>query len=506
MPPFQNSLSEEQRWDVVAYLYSISTPPGQFEQGEQLYQECAECHGGSGQGDVSQGGDLLASPPDFTDPSWMAERSAADLFQAITTGTETGMPAYQDVLTESERWALTAYLRNWTFALSDTEIALGPTPTELAGVESVDIPQGIGTVTGQVFNGSGAAIGEGLSVTLRGFDNMVEVYSSTLKVPPEGVFMFGGVEMPEGRVFVVTTDYNDVTYGSDIAVVESGTTEIDLPLTVYETTTDPSLLIADRLHLFLDFLSPEVIQVTELYLISNPGDKVVISEGEDEPVLTFSLPEEATNLQFEDGSLGDRFIRTEGGFGDTMGIRPGASQYQVLFAYNLPYDGELTLEQDLTLPVNAVILLMPDNGVRIRSEDLQDGGTRTMQDEAFQVFSGENLAAGSQFELTISGRPRMSAAGAVDPDSNTNLIIGLGAFGLALALAGAWLYRQSRVAAQEDDMGDGMDEEYADPDTLVDAIIALDDLYRQGDLPEEAYHQRRSELKSRLAHLMDVKT
>ena len=40
--------------------------------------------------------------------------------------------------------------------------------------------------------------------------------------------------------------------------------------------------------------------------------------------------------------------------------------------------------------------------------------------------------------------------------------------------------------------------EDSDAETLMDAIITLDDLYQAGDLPEEAYRQRRSELRDRL--------
>jgi hypothetical protein len=36
----------------------------------------------------------------------------------------------------------------------------------------------------------------------------------------------------------------------------------------------------------------------------------------------------------------------------------------------------------------------------------------------------------------------------------------------------------------------------------MDAIIALDDLYRAGQLPEDAYLTRRGELKARLKELM----
>jgi hypothetical protein len=35
----------------------------------------------------------------------------------------------------------------------------------------------------------------------------------------------------------------------------------------------------------------------------------------------------------------------------------------------------------------------------------------------------------------------------------------------------------------------------------MDAILALDDLYQDGQLPEEAYTRRRAELKARLAEL-----
>ena len=37
----------------------------------------------------------------------------------------------------------------------------------------------------------------------------------------------------------------------------------------------------------------------------------------------------------------------------------------------------------------------------------------------------------------------------------------------------------------------------------MDAILALDDLYKEGQLPEEAYNQRRAELKERLKVILE---
>ncbi len=70
MPPFP-SLNDRQRWDVIAYAFSLSEPPDSLEAGKALYDEnCAACHGDTGKGDGPQASGLSASGlalPDFTD-------------------------------------------------------------------------------------------------------------------------------------------------------------------------------------------------------------------------------------------------------------------------------------------------------------------------------------------------------------------------------------------------------------------------------------------------------
>jgi len=67
-------------------------------------------------------------------------------------------------------------------------------------------------------------------------------------------------------------------------------------------------------------------------------------------------------------------------------------------------------------------------------------------------------------------------------------------------LIGAWLYWRDRRSANEEDPGDEEDEN-ADPgdtEEIVDAIIALDEQYKAGNITEEAYKERRAELKAKL--------
>ncbi len=118
MPPF-SSLSDRERWDVVAYAFSLSAPPAVVEQGAELYQaNCAGCHGEQGAGDGPQAAALSTPPGDLTNQELMAQKSATELFEAISAGVAPEMPAFADQLSEDERWALAAYIRSLTLGIS----------------------------------------------------------------------------------------------------------------------------------------------------------------------------------------------------------------------------------------------------------------------------------------------------------------------------------------------------------------------------------------------------
>jgi len=522
MPPF-NSLSDRERWDVVAYAFSLSVSEEAVEQGEALYQaNCAGCHGDQGKGDSPEAARLGTALPDLSAQAFMAEKSGQDLFQAITQGVEPDMPAFAEKLTEDERWALATYLRSLTFVtpaeeplIAQSSPAAGSTPAppgEITPTAAITTTQEItssleaGVVNGNVVNASGGEVPDDLVLTLYAFDNMQVVFTQTVTLGPDEKFTFEPVEMLPQRAFLVTTEYNGNTYGSDIGVARGGETSLGLPVLIYDTTTDASVLRVDRLHLFFEFTDPQRLRVIELYIMSNPGDKALVAEAEGQPVVRFILPEGATNLEFQDGALGDRYIQTEDGFADTVNVRPGMESYEVVFAYEMPYNRKLDLVKPVNLPVDAVVILIPEDGIKIKGESLVDEGTRDMQGTLYHLYNGGSLKTGDTLSLTISGRPA-SARPSILTGSSTSLVVGVGAFGLALILAGVWLYRRAGRAALDDE-----DEEFAAPEsdlefdsleTVMDAIIALDDLYQSGELPEEAYQQRRAALKARLQALLD---
>lgn len=516
MPPF-NSLSDRQRWDVVAYSLQLSVSTEEIEQGETLYQaNCAGCHGESGKGDGPEAAGLATALPDLSDQSYMARKSSSDFFQAISQGVEPGMPAFADSLSEAQRWAIASYMRSLTFAVRDeqpitgeieptaesTAIAQGDisSSTAISATQEITTALDSGVISGIVTNASGGDVPDDLEITLYAFDSMQMVFTETVTIQPDQKYVFESVELLPERAFMVTTEYESNIYGSDIGVARGEEMHLDLPLVIYGTTTDASILRVDRLHLFFEFIDANSLRVIELYIMSNPTDKALIPEDEGQPTVRFTLPEGATNLEFQDGVLGERYIQTTDGFGDTSTVRPGTGSYEVLFAYEMPYNRKLDLIKPVNLQVDALVILIPEDGINVKGDALVDEGTRDVQGTPYHLYNGGSLQAGEQLNLTISGKPS-SGNPSLILGSNTSLVIGLGGFGLALVMAGAWLYWRSRQTGVDDEeeyesIQDEPEEESAD--TVIDAIVALDDLYQRGELPEDAYLQRRSELKNRL--------
>jgi mono/diheme cytochrome c family protein len=76
-------------------------------------KHCKDCHGINGDGNGDRASRLSVAPSDFTNAREMGQLTDGELFWKITHG-HRPMPAFQNKLTDTERWELVDYLR--TFA------------------------------------------------------------------------------------------------------------------------------------------------------------------------------------------------------------------------------------------------------------------------------------------------------------------------------------------------------------------------------------------------------
>jgi mono/diheme cytochrome c family protein len=118
--PRANGLSDQQVWDLLAFIWRSNTGAEKLAQGQRLYaQNCAACHGETGARQCDGGltakiafnlhGSRYACrcrPRDFTDPRQML--GAARLLQGkmVRGGMGTGMPYWGPIFTDDQLWSL----------------------------------------------------------------------------------------------------------------------------------------------------------------------------------------------------------------------------------------------------------------------------------------------------------------------------------------------------------------------------------------------------------------
>jgi hypothetical protein len=165
----------------------------------------------------------------------------------------------------------------------------------------------------------------------------------------------------------------------------------------------------------------------------------------------------------------------------------------------MPYNRKLDLVQPISIPVDAVVVLVPEGSLKVRSTFLRDDGKRDAEGTIYHMYSGGNLSVGEELRITISGQPGASGF-SLSGGSRESLMVGLIVFGLAFIFAGIWFYRHTRLEELEEEEEQALNAPESQ-EAVIDAIIALDDLYQSGGLPEEAYQARRAELKEKLKAL-----
>jgi mono/diheme cytochrome c family protein len=522
MPPFM-SLSDQERWDVVSYALMMHMKPEQTEKGKELFEsKCADC------------------AKKFSDPEKMYSLSELDLIKIIKNG-EGDIPAFGKDFTDEEAAAVAMYIRTLTFAAPPAEPTATPVPSSTPTLESTPStevtpsPEGTpsaeatpaegtpagstpeatmtssvatGSISGLIDNKTGEALPSGGTVTLFGYE-----HNEDPTVPPvesvklegvlnaDGTYRFDNVEIPENRIFLAEIKVNGVTYQSEFVVVKSGMTELTLPSVVlYAKTDDFTVLKIDSLQLYFDFAKVGDAQIFALYSIKNDSDKTVTVKmsAEKQQVPFIAFPKDAAQLGFQAAQDSAPFVQTEDGFS----MPPNKTPYGLVAFASVPKGDEVAISQVVLLPVDEVTVYLPE-GMEAEGKTLTDDGIQTVQEIKFHVYKSGKMKKDESIEFTITGAPKSDTEATPDVTQNKNLLIGVGGFGLVLILVGVWLFMRDRSKGVEEESAEENesekdDEEFADSESIMDAVIALDDLHRAGKISDEAYQKRRAELKNAL--------
>lgn len=499
MPPFgdasSNPIRQVDRWDLVFYLYTLSTPPTQVAMGQALFERsCVDCHGPDGSAEIG-------GSSGFADLATMADRSQSELFAAIA---DSSIEGHNLGLGEVEIWSLTDYVRTFSY-----NYAAPPEADLLSSAETPTVASpftgGEGTVTGRVINGTaGATLPEGLEVSLRAFDtNATHIDSVKTLVAADGSFRFEGIDAGVQAQLEPLILYQDIPYYDDretAIVLSPEQPEANVDITVFENTTDDSAVRIERLHIVFDFAQDRV-QVAELYIFSNDGDRTYVGTLEG-GTIRLTVPSDA--LEFQPGGDPSRYLTLADGIADTVPIRPGHSTAESVLLYELAYDDGLELNRPMPYDVSKTTIFLPaDLGVELSGERIQAGELFPAQGIDLQTYLAENLNAGERLSMRLAGKPQMSSS-ATSPAPRESarpsdtMSIAIGAILLAGAVVLAFLYWQGRLVLKRRPLPQDRSP------ALLQAIADLDDGFETGQLDEEPYRAERARLMEELIGLMQM--
>lgn len=508
MPPFgpasTNPIDEAGRWNLVAAVYGLATPPEDVTTGQAVYEaNCAACHGDAGAGD---GPDAATTEPPasaLTDITYWFNRSNDTVFEELAPGS---IPAHTYDVTEADLRRAVDFARTFSYVYADPAVLNAPIP--------------VGTIFGVVSNGTTGEEMAEAEVSLRAFTpDFEETLTLTTTADINGNFRFDVADVPPDWIYIAGSSFEGLNFSSGANQLDRANPALEMPITVYDRTSDAAGVNVAQIHIVFEFAEDRV-QVNQLYIVNNNQDAVFVGATGDPAagVVEVAVPEGAENLMFQRsfGSMdtflpANDFVETARGWADPLPLRPGDGALTLLVRYELPYTSGMTIAHPIFYETATSTIILPDAGVSVTNNPWVEQPPQSFgQGETFLNYSGPGVPAGETITVVLEGRPRVvtdaTGAAVATRDQTTELLIG-GAALLLAAVGGAFLWRawQKRpggVEAAWDEDEAAVEAALADPaeaDELLKAIANLDEAFEAGSIDEAAYQAQRAELKRRLA-------
>ncbi len=201
MPAFKATLSPDDRWNVVFYVWRFSTTDPALAQGKQIFAaNCAACHGSNGTGTV-------LGAADFTSMTFMASSAPRDFYQIVTQG-KGSMPSWQGRLSQDKRWAVIDFIHTFIY---DPALPGQAPATKAAPAETATIEAACNVFQSNPFKwddaaavAAGKAIFEENCILCHGSDG-----KGTLPGAPDFTVMKAQIIKEQGKQFCVISDGHD---------------------------------------------------------------------------------------------------------------------------------------------------------------------------------------------------------------------------------------------------------------------------------------------------------
>ena len=314
-----------------------------------------------------------------------------------------------------------------------------------------------------------------------------EVTLARVVTDREGRYEFTGLAA-DGSHYVVATRYLEMPYLTGHIPLEPGAVRQEVPLQVYDITTDESALVHSAVHLVVE-ANPDVLTITEIIVVENRGNLTFAPPPSLGMGLVYTLPAEAFGLQ----PMVDGLQHTDRGLVFSAPISPGVAR--IVYAYDLDrasIDHRFTRQMDYDV-ARVQVLVSPSSETVTATNLTNDGVQQIAEDEYLLLSNRVGVGRGMSVEVAF---PRILVWQDVMKWSMLGFVVLIVAAGLVVGI------RVKPEQADEPpataDLSPEDERKYA---AIIQALATLDDQFEAGGLGEDAYRARRDGLKARALRL-----
>src|SRR5262249_10495725 len=145
--------------------------------------------------------------------------------------------------------------------------------------------------------------------------------------------------------------------------LKNARTDLEVPLTIYEASADPSIVNVTRLTVSLDFASiPGFVQLYWKYEFTVTGDRLFLTTARtaqgDFISIALPLPPDAKAVSSGSDATSKHLVIDATTLQDTLPVLPG-EKHLISFSYRLAYPNNLTLTQKLPYGAPEIQTLIP---------------------------------------------------------------------------------------------------------------------------------------------------
>jgi len=276
-----------------------------------------------------------------------------------------------------------------------------------------------GSVFGAVIVGTaGVTLPPDMVASLHIFDIVTQTDSTiTTPIESDSTYQFSDVTITDDNYYLVSVTFGGRNYGSNPVVGDVDFPNIDMPITVYETTTDPSVI--GIMNMVVQIQPTQgVLGFTQVMQFSNQSDRLYLGTNplEDGRSITLDLTLPVGALvtdvmvllgQEPVGADDDSFIIDTSTFKlqYTEPIFP-AQNYLLIINYVMPYEQDAVLEFPIGHRfIGEFRLLVSTDELNVTGQGLSSIGKQTVGDVEFSGYGARyDLMPDDVIRYELSGR------------------------------------------------------------------------------------------------------